>query len=59
MLVSLLMVMVYILYMIVKGAYFGISGSWKRQAALILFIGIINTISSVLQISKTGLSVED
>ena len=53
--VSFLMVTVYIVYMVMKGVYFGISGQWKKWTALIFVIGLCNIITGTLRIYEDGL----
>lgn len=53
--VSLIMVAVYTVYMIIKGAFFGVSGKWKLYTGMELIIGIANTSTGVLGILKNGL----
>ncbi len=53
--VSLLMITVYIVYMVMKGAYFGISGSWKRWTAIVLLIGLCNFCSGIFYLITAGL----
>ncbi len=53
--VSLIMVLIYTTYMIIKGAFFGISGKWKLWTAMEFFVGITNTVIGVLNILKDGL----
>lgn len=40
--VSFLMIEVYVIFMILKGAYFGITGSWKRWTISITLFGVAN-----------------
>lgn len=53
--VSFLMVTIYIVYMVAKGVYFGVSGQWKKWTALIFVIGLCNTITGTLRIYEDGL----
>lgn len=53
--VSLFMVCVYIIFMIMKGAYFGVSGHWKKWTVLIFLIGLSNTVTGALRIHEDGL----
>jgi hypothetical protein len=53
--ISLVMVTVYIVYMVIKGVYFGISDQWKKWTALVFVIGLCNTITGVLRIYEDGL----
>lgn len=53
--VSFLMVTVYIVYMVMMGVYFGVSGSWKKWTLLIFLIGLCNLITGILRIAKDGL----
>jgi len=53
--VSFLMVTVYIIYMVVKGAYFGVAGNWKKWTALIAIVGLCNIITGALRIAEDGL----
>jgi hypothetical protein len=54
--VSLLTITVYEVYMIMKGAYFGISGKWKGYTALIFIIGLSNLIIGIVNIIQYGLT---
>jgi hypothetical protein len=54
--VSLLTGLVYVVSMILKGAYFGISGHWKKWTACILIIGLCNFCISVRYIAANGLT---
>ena len=38
--VSFLMVTVYVVYMVMKGVYFGVSGNWKKWTLLFFIIGV-------------------
>lgn len=55
-LVSILSVLIYVAYMIIKGAYFGVSGKWKLWTLMEFFIGIGNTVSGVFKILHAGLT---
>lgn len=55
MVVSFLMVTIYIVYMVMKGVYFGISGNWKKWTLLIFIIGLSNLIIGTLHITREGL----
>lgn len=52
---SFLMVTVYVVYMVTKGVYFGVSGKWKSWTALIFIIGLANLISGIGNIIQNGL----
>jgi peptidoglycan/LPS O-acetylase OafA/YrhL len=53
--ISFLMITVYIVYMVMKGAYFGISGNWKRWTAIIFLIGLCNFCSGIFYLIAAGL----
>ena len=53
--VSFLMITVYVVYMVMKGVYFGISGKWKKWTLLIFIIGLCNLITGILRIAEDGL----
>lgn len=53
--VSFLMVTIYIVYMVTKSVYFGVSGQWKKWTILIFVIGLCNTITGALRIFEDGL----
>ena len=53
--ISLLMAAVYAICMILKGVYFGITGSWKKWTALILLVGVCNLFFGVSHIMDEGL----
>lgn len=53
--ISFLMITVYIVYMVMKGAYFGISGNWKRWTAITLLIGLCNFCSGIFYLIAAGL----
>lgn len=52
--VCFLMITVYVMYMIMKGVYFGISGRWKKWTAVILVAGLCNIVVGVLRIREDG-----
>lgn len=54
--VSFLMIEVYVICMILKGAYFGISGSWKKWTLCIILIGIPNLYFGIKHILSDGLT---
>ena len=54
--VSILSVLIYVVYMIIKGAYFGVSGKWKVWTLMEFFVGISNTVSGVFRILQNGLT---
>ena len=54
--VSLLTGLVYVVSMILKGAYFGISGRWKKWTACILIIGLLNFYTGARDIAANGLT---
>ena len=53
--VSFLMITVYVVYMVMKGVYFGVSGKWKKWTLLIFIIGLCNLITGILRIAEAGL----
>ena len=53
--VSFLMVTVYVVYMVMKGVYFGVSGNWKKWTLLIFIIGLCNLITGIFRIAEDGL----
>ena len=53
--VSFLMITVYIVYMVMKGVYFGVSGNWKKWTLLFFIIGLCNLITGILRIAEDGL----
>lgn len=53
--VSFLMITVYIVYMVMKGVYFGVSGNWKKWTLLIFIIGLCNLITGIFRIAEDGL----
>ena len=53
--VSFLMITVYIVYMVMKGVYFGVSGNWKKWTLLIFIISLCNLITGILRIAEDGL----
>ena len=53
--VSFLMVTVYVVYMVMKGVYFGVSGNWKKGTLLFFIIGLCNLITGILRIAEDGL----
>lgn len=53
--VSFLMITVYVVYMVMKGVYFGVSGNWKKWTLLIFIIGLCNLITGILRIAEDGL----
>ena len=53
--VSFLMVAVYVVYMVMKGVYFGVSGNWKKRTLLIFIIGLCNLVTGILRIAEDGL----
>ena len=53
--VSFLMVTVYVVYMVMKGVYFGVSGNWKKWTLLFFIIGLCNLITGILRIAEDGL----
>lgn len=55
MVVSLLMVVVYVVSMILNGAYFGISGRWKTWTAVMLLLGLVNLYLGISRIAEEGL----
>lgn len=54
--VSLLMITVYIIYMVMKGAYFGVRGTWKKWTALIFLVGLCNLITGAGHIYENRLT---
>ena len=53
--VSFLMITVYIVYMVMKGVYFGVSGNWKKWTLLIFIISLCNLITGIFRIAEDGL----
>ena len=53
--VSFLMITAYIVYMVMKGVYFGVSGNWKKWTLLIFIISLCNLITGILRIAEDGL----
>lgn len=52
--VCFLMITVYVMYMIMKGVYFGISGRRKKWTAVILVVGLCNIVVGVFRICEDG-----
>lgn len=53
--VSFLMIEVYVIFMILKGAYFGITGNWKRWTISIALIGVANLYFGIKNVATDGL----